>query len=98
VSDPGYILLHAACISSISTFDLLVAHGARVDKSFALHEAASKGYNIAMMQHLVELGADVNEYQQNLDDSLQGTPLHRAIRLDVRRISAFYWRRELIRI
>jgi ankyrin repeat protein len=80
VLDTGYLLEYAACISSISTIDLLIEHGARIDKSFALHAAASKENNIAMMEHLIELGADVNEYQYSPYYSFGGPPLRRAIR------------------
>lgn len=42
VSDTGYVLDCAACCSSISTFDLLLGRGARLDKSFALNEVAPR--------------------------------------------------------
>jgi hypothetical protein len=67
VSDPGNILKVAAAYeTSVSTIDLLVQPGARVDKSFTLHVAATRENSIALMEHLVELGADVNEYEFNL--------------------------------
>jgi hypothetical protein len=80
VPDTGYLLELAACSSSISTIDLLIEHGAKIDKSFALHTAASTKNNIAMMEHLIELGADVNEYQHSPYYGIQGTPLRHAIR------------------
>jgi ankyrin repeat protein len=80
VLDTGYLLEYAACISSISTIDLLIEHGARIDKSFALHAAASKENNIAMMEHLIELGADVNEYRDSPYYGSKGPPLRHAIR------------------
>ena len=79
VPDTGYLLERAACSSSISTIDLLIEHGARIDKSFALHAAASKENNIAMMEHLIELGADVNEYRESLYYASEGPPLRQAI-------------------
>jgi ankyrin repeat protein len=79
VPDTGYLLELAAC-SSISTIDLLIEHGAKIDKSFALHAAASTKNNIAMMEHLIELGADVNEYQHSPYYGFQRTPLRHAIR------------------
>lgn len=80
VSDTGCILECAACCSSISTFDLLLERGARLDKIFALDEVAPKEDKIAMMEHLLELGVDVDKFRHNPHHSDQGTPLHRAIR------------------
>lgn len=80
VSNPGYILRLAAYSSSTATIDLLLEHGARLDKSFALNSAAVKENNTAMMEHLIELGADLNGFQGGPYVSFQGTPLHRAIR------------------
>lgn len=89
VSDTGYILECAAYCSSISTFDLLLERGARLDKSFALNEVAPREDKIAMMEHLLELGVDVNKFRYNPYHSDQGTPLHRALDLNVCRVSAF---------
>ena len=80
VSDTGYILERAACCSSISTFDLLLKRGARLDKSFALNEVAPKEDKIAMMEHLLELGVDVDKFRHSPYHSDQGMTLHRAIR------------------
>jgi ankyrin repeat protein len=79
-SNPGYILERAACSSSILTIDLLLEYGARVENSFALNEAASKENNTAMMERLIELGADLNGFEDSPYVSFDGTPLHRAIR------------------
>ena len=80
VHDAGFILNHAAWSASIATFDLLIAHGARLAESFALNETASKEDGLAMMAHIVELGCDVNKFQHSLYPAFKGTPLHRAVR------------------
>lgn len=80
VSDSGMALQLAACSSSISTLDLLLEHGAKLENSFPLHDAAGTGdERIPMMAHLIELGVDVNGLDTARVRYRSGTPLHCAV-------------------
>lgn len=82
------LLDHAAIFSTPQVFDLLVSYGARKEDSDALYNAAGSSETgspgrLGMMQHLIDLGFDVNamsrarvsEYRRKG----QGTPLHDAM-------------------
>ena len=81
VPDSGIALQLAACWSSISTFDLLLEHGAKLENSFPLHDAAGGGSDerIPMMAHLIKLGVDVNGSDIARVRFRHGTPLHCAV-------------------
>jgi ankyrin repeat protein len=78
----GDSLNSAAACSSIEILDLLLEYGGNLEYSVALHKAASSckedAERIPMMEHLLELGMDIN----GLDDMRglrgSGTPLHHA--------------------
>lgn len=64
----GHLLDMVALYGSLEIFDKLMAHGARLEDSLALHHAAaaaanrSLGYNdTRIMARLLELGVDINE-------------------------------------
>ena len=62
---PGSTILNvAAGNASIEIFDLLLAHGAKLEDSDALHSAAGnrtkKPGRVEMMAHLLDLGMDIN--------------------------------------
>jgi ankyrin repeat protein len=63
-SNAGDVLNAAASQSSIAMIDLLISHGAKIENSTALNHAASSSNEDAerlpIMEHLVELGADIN--------------------------------------
>lgn len=80
VPDSGMALQLAACWSTISTLDLLLERGAKLEHSFPLHNAAGVGDGrILMMAHLIELGVDVNGLDTARVRFRHGTPLHCAI-------------------
>lgn len=80
VPDSGMALQCVACWSSISTLDLLLEHGAKLENSFPLHTAAGMGdERIPMMAHLIELGVDVNLLDTERVRYRHGTPLHCAV-------------------
>ena len=80
VSDSGMALQLAACWSDISTLDLLLEHGAKLENSFPLHDVAGMGdERIPMMAHLIELGVDVNSLDSARVRFRYGTPLHCAV-------------------
>ncbi|MCJ1433061.1 Ankyrin-2 [Xylographa pallens] len=87
-SDPvpncGEALDFAAGYGSVVIFDLLLAHGAKLENSLPLHEAAQgaadAGTLLRMMQHLISLGVDVNASDCIKERACFGTPLHYAIR------------------
>ncbi|KAL8935064.1 MAG: hypothetical protein Q9216_005598 [Gyalolechia sp. 2 TL-2023] len=81
------ILDVAAACSSPAVLDLLIAHGARLEDSDALHAAAGECESVPgrveVMRHLIEdLGADVDAIEQRglpIGRGLgRGTPLHSA--------------------
>jgi len=64
----GHLLDLAALCSTVEIFDELIAHGARLEDSLALHHAAAArahgplGRNdTRLMARLLELGVDINE-------------------------------------
>ncbi len=85
---PGSNLLDvAAANSSPVVFDLLLAHGAKLEDSDALHSAAGEKEKqpgrIEMMAHLLDLGMDINaigrrEYPAGRRIG-RGTPLQSAV-------------------
>jgi len=80
VPDSGMALQLAACWSTISTLDLLLEHGAQLEHSFPMHDAAGSGdERISMMAHLIELGVDVNGLDSARVRFRHGTPLHCAV-------------------
>ena len=79
-SNSGDCLNRAASQSSITVFDLLLAHGAKLENSRPLH-AAVESVNeemerFPMMAHLLDLGVDINgtDFARRL-----ATPLHHAV-------------------
>lgn len=84
VTNSGTALETAAlCNSTPAIIDLLIEHGAKVENSIALHTAvANRRCSIAMMEHLVSLGMDVNALAYPTRIGLHhGTPLHCTSRL-----------------
>ncbi|KAK1058313.1 hypothetical protein LTR74_013514 [Friedmanniomyces endolithicus] len=83
-------LSRAARMNLTETLDLLLQNGAVLKGSNALHAAASGGgpddESLAMMQRLIELGADVNAIEvmhvkrSGHNIGVPGTALHGAIR------------------
>ncbi len=83
VPDAGDVLDCAAGVSTVTVFDLLLEHGAKLENSLPLHAAAKSdkdGERISMMAHLLELGVDVNGSDDSRGPYGFGTPLHHAIR------------------
>jgi ankyrin repeat protein len=60
--------------------DLLISHGAKIENSAAFNHAASSSKEDAerlpVMEHLLELGADINGMSLVSRSSKAGTPLH----------------------
>ncbi|MCJ1315550.1 Ankyrin-2 [Xylographa vitiligo] len=86
-SDPipisGDALDRAARSACIPAFDLLLAHGARLQNSLPMHAVAATAdaeAQVAMMQHLLLLGVDVNANDFPRGSHAFGTPLHYAVR------------------
>ncbi|TKA54557.1 hypothetical protein B0A55_12754 [Friedmanniomyces simplex] len=83
-------LSRASRMNSTQTVDLLLQHGAVLKDSNALHAAASGGGPdeevLAMMQHLIDLGADINALEvmhakrSGHNIRVLGTALHATIR------------------
>lgn len=72
----------AAAISTVKIFDLLLAYGARLEDSHPLYAAASGTHSperVAMMEHLLNLGVDINAQRDPGDYYCSGTALHYAI-------------------
>ena len=80
-ADSGMALQLAACLSTTSTLDLLIKHGARLENSFPLHGAAvcMGDRTTPMMAHLIGLGLDVNHLDSARLRFRHGTPLHCAV-------------------
>ena len=85
---PGATILDVvAANSSPTVFDLLIAHGARLEDSDALHSAAGEREKrpgrVEMMTHLLEMGMDINAMgRRDYPPSRRigrGTPLHAAV-------------------
>ena len=79
--DSGDALNLAAGSSSIAAFDLLLAHGARLENSLPLHAAATRSdadAQLPMMRHLLSRGVDVNASDAVKGPRRGGTPLHHA--------------------
>ena len=82
------IITVAAANATPVAMDMLLAHGGTLHRSDSLHAAVQSGKNksgrIEMMQHLLDLGMDINEIEQwHYPPSRgwgQGTPLHTAVR------------------
>lgn len=83
----------AAGVATPSTFDLLLAKGAKLRDCYPLHQAVARhgleSTAIEMIDHLLDLGVDINAIQfQNHPERVQmidldkdlGTPLHCAAR------------------
>lgn len=79
--------LRNAVLKHPPAIDTLVAYGARLDISSPLHWAVrSQSENEALLDHLLELGCDINalEYENNEEwrqhnNRSRGTPLHVAV-------------------
>lgn len=85
---PGSTILDVAAANSTPTvLDLLIAHGARLEDSDALHSAAGerekKPGRVEMMSHLLHLGMDINALAQREYPAGRrigrGTPLQAAV-------------------
>lgn len=86
VSNSGAALETAAANCGPAMVDLLLAHGAKLDNSLALHTAVigaerTSSERIAMMDHLIKLGADINKLGDIAFLIGGGTPLHVAASL-----------------
>ncbi|KAH0542497.1 hypothetical protein FGG08_003093 [Glutinoglossum americanum] len=81
-SSSGVVLEGAVYYSSIVVFDLLLERGAELENSLPLHSAAEwqSDRRIPMMEHLLELGVDMNGSDDKRRLHGWGTPLHYAIR------------------
>ena len=87
-TNPGGTLLDVAAANSTpAIFSLLLAHGANLSNSDALHSAAGElskvPGRVEMMEYLLDLGMDVNalwrrEYPPSRRKG-RGTPLHAAV-------------------
>ncbi|GKZ74253.1 ankyrin-2 [Aspergillus niger] len=76
----GAVLGMASRRSIPEIVDLLLDHGANIHNSNVLHYAACRrgGLAIPMMEHLIQRGADVNEFGYPAFLHFGGTPLHAA--------------------
>ncbi|GLB00254.1 hypothetical protein AtubIFM57143_009300 [Aspergillus tubingensis] len=76
----GAVLGMASRRSSPLIVDLLLEHGANIRTSNVLHYAACRkdGRAIPIMEHLLQRGADVNEFGYPAFLHFGGTPLHAA--------------------
>ncbi|GKZ36056.1 hypothetical protein AbraIFM66950_006931 [Aspergillus brasiliensis] len=76
----GAVLGMASRRSSPEIIDLLLDHGANIHNSNVLHYAACRrdGRAIPIMEHLLQRGADVNEFGYPAFLHFGGTPLHAA--------------------
>ncbi|OBT78149.1 hypothetical protein VF21_02715 [Pseudogymnoascus sp. 05NY08] len=88
ISD-GHILDMAALCSTVDIFNELIAHGARLKDSLALHHAAARApgpldHNVTqLMARLLELGVDINEPDDKGEpkNGSIGAPIYWAIRM-----------------
>ncbi|OBT66999.1 hypothetical protein VE03_04244 [Pseudogymnoascus sp. 23342-1-I1] len=89
LSNGGHLLDLAALCSTVEVFDALIAHGARLEDSLALHHAAAArargplGDNdTRIMARLLELGVDINEPDDKgkPKNGSIGAPIYWAIR------------------
>ena len=76
--------LDLAARSSIEVFDLLLAHGAKIDENLPLHGAVwgdtdDTGERIPMMQHILDLRVDINQLDEARSMRARGTALHYAV-------------------
>ena len=83
-SNSGQVLNHAACASSLSVFELLLRHGAQLELSFALHNAAGTKFTDErrkLMQFLIEVRhVDINQLDTAMGPRKIGSPLFYAAR------------------
>lgn len=79
-SNTGDVLNAAASQSSIAMIDMLISHGAKIENRTALNHAVSSSNEdverFPIMEHLLELGADINGMNLVGHGSKAGTPLH----------------------
>jgi hypothetical protein len=81
--DSGYVLDAVASSSTVGVLDLLLAYGAKLENSLALHWAAQASEDhgrIPMMERLLELGMDINGSDVVRGPWQYGTPLDYASR------------------
>ena len=76
--------LNCAARKSTELFDLLIAHGAKLEESLPLHgavwgDADDGGERIPMMKHILELGVDINQLDEVRSMRARGTALHHAV-------------------
>lgn len=84
ITNSGAILEIAAALSNPTFFDILLQHGAKLENSSPLHQAAGRraareNDRIPMLEHLLRLGVDINGSDDNRGRLAVGTPLHCAI-------------------
>ena len=83
-SNTGDVLNAAASQSYIAMIDTLISHGAKIENSTTLNHAASSSNedvdHLPVMEHLLELGADINGMNLVGRASKAGTPLHCAVK------------------
>lgn len=81
----GQALDYAAAGSTIQVIDLLLNHGAKIENSQALHAATESCRSdtevIPIMEHMIELGCDVNALRPTYSGRTFDTPLSRAFRV-----------------
>jgi ankyrin repeat protein len=79
-SNTGDVLNAAASQSSIAMIDMLISHGAKIENRTALNHAVSSSNEdverLPIMEHQLELGADINGMNLVGHGSKAGTPLH----------------------
>ncbi|OBT66956.1 hypothetical protein VE03_04272 [Pseudogymnoascus sp. 23342-1-I1] len=86
----GHLLDIAALCSTVEIFDELIAHGARLEDSLALHHAAARSRgptgdnDTRIMARLLELGVDINEPDDKgkPKNGSIGAPIYWSIRMN----------------
>lgn len=79
-SDSSGALAQAIINCGTDIVDILIEHGANLEKGLALHRALKRqpGDRIPMMEYLLHLGIDINHFGWTLPLKYGGTALHLA--------------------
>ncbi|KAK3169887.1 hypothetical protein OEA41_009271 [Lepraria neglecta] len=86
ITNSGNTLDVPAAMSNPAFFDLLPRHCTTLENCAPLHSAvegmgnSTDGGRIPMMEHLLRLSLDINDFDECRGGSIVGTPLHCAIR------------------
>ena len=86
ITNSGNTLDVAAAMSNPAFFDLLLRHGTKLENCVPLHSAvegmgnSTDGGRIPMMERLLRLTLDINDFDECRGRRIVGTPLHCAIR------------------